>query len=207
MQQHCTCPDTGVCTKGRKATWLSHMQAESQKYATNMAVVQVLPLRRLSSGRILQTGTLLLEYSTVRWADNGVQLSIQAILLRILFRPTCSLIEKLHNIRSSMATTMRSTSVSHRAVRACRSNCTVVKAALTKATTKQALQSAGGKQVVELGGSKILIVEDAGEPADTSTSCWVYGALRGLSTVIRSSSIVFCCRCRSWPCNCCAIVC
>lgn len=68
-----------------------------------------------------------------------------------------------------MAVTMRTTSVSQRAVRASRSNSVVMRAALTKATTKDALKAAGGKQVVELGGSKILIVEDAGK-LDNSTA-------------------------------------
>lgn len=63
----------------------------------------------------------------------------------------------------NMAATMRTTSVSHRCVRASRANTVVVRAAFTKATTKQALRDAGGKQVVELGGSKILVVEDGGE--------------------------------------------
>ena len=62
-----------------------------------------------------------------------------------------------------MAATMRTTSVSQRAVRAARPNSVVVRAAFTQATTKDALKAAGGKQVVELGGSKVLIVEDAGK--------------------------------------------
>ncbi|KIZ07600.1 hypothetical protein MNEG_0347 [Monoraphidium neglectum] len=56
---------------------------------------------------------------------------------------------------------------------AARSRAATVKvhASWQKATTKSALQAAGGKLVAELGGQRVLIVEDAGEVFAVSNKC------------------------------------
>ncbi|KAF6263621.1 rieske ferredoxin [Scenedesmus sp. NREL 46B-D3] len=56
--------------------------------------------------------------------------------------------------------------------RASRSQTVVVKAgAWQKATTKSSLSAAGGRQVVELGGAKVLVVETEGEVYAVNNKC------------------------------------
>ncbi|KAI8473706.1 MAG: Rieske [2Fe-2S] iron-sulfur domain-containing protein, partial [Monoraphidium minutum] len=57
------------------------------------------------------------------------------------------------------------------AARPARASTVVVNASWQKATTKSALSAAGGKLVAELGGQRVLIVEDAGEVFAVSNKC------------------------------------